>query len=150
MIERILVRDNIQGEGIPGVVLCTDLASGNDETLRYWPTHRGEDGPVPNPACKMEAGRCYRVGLRHSSRVGYPDEWMVREAEEIPPETPPAKPTRELYILAETCLKEAGESLRNDQTINGGPYGTKAHLETTEKLLSGMMQMLAEKAKENK
>lgn len=141
--DRILVQDNTQDGNTPGVIACVCLDTGEEWTLRYWPRHKGADGEYDNPACKMEPGRCYKVGLRHSSRVGYPDEWMIREAEEIPPEKPPRVPTKAEEILAQVCLKEAGECLRCDQTINGGHYTTEAHLANTEALFRGTMKFLA-------
>src|SRR3990167_7162523 len=135
--DRILAHDNAPGGSAPSVVVCTDLDTGQEWTLRYWPVHKGADGEYDNPACKMEPGKCYKVGLRHSSRVGHDPEWMIREAEEIPPEVLPRIPNKEEHILVQVCLKEAGESIRCDLTINGGVYSTKAHLETTDKLFRG-------------
>lgn len=141
--DRILVHENSQEGNTPGVIVCTDLDTGEGWSLKYWPTHKGADGEYENPACKMEARKCYQIGLRHSSRTGYADEWMIRDATEIPSEVPPRVPNREDYILAETCLKEAGESLRNDHTLNGGTYSTKEHLEYAKELFRGTMKILA-------
>lgn len=150
MTERILVIDNQRGDNCPSTIVGTDLDTGQEESFRYWATHRGKDGPVYNPACNMQAGKCYRIGLRHSSRAGYQPEWMIREAEEIPPQSPPKVPTRDEFILAETCLKEAGECLRCDMTVHGGLLDPKAHLEYTKTLFQGTMKMLAENATEKR
>lgn len=141
--ERVLVHENTQEGNTPGVVVCTCLDTGQEWTLKYWPVHKGADGDYDNPACKMEPGKCYKIGLRHSSRAGYAPEWMIREAEEIPPEKPPRIPTKDEGILWQVCLKEAGESLRNEQTIHGGNYDTRVHLEHTEELFRGTMTRLA-------
>ena len=141
--ERVKVLANEPADNGPHTLACTDLDTGEGVALRYWPMHRGAEGDAPNPALEMEPGKCYRVDLRFSSRKGYDDEWMVRGCEEIPDEVPPRVPTKDEYILAEACLKEAGESLRCDLTINGGCYFPKAHLESTTALFEGMMKMLA-------
>ena len=138
--ERVKVVANEPAESGPYSLVCTDLDTGAGVVLRYWRTHRGEDGDVPNPAMKMEPGKCYRVGLRFSSRKGYDDEYMVRECEEIPDEAPPRVLTKDEHILLTVCLKEAGEALRCDQTINGGPYySAKAQIEMANELFRGML-----------
>lgn len=149
--ERIKVVANEPAETGPSIVACIDLDTGRDCVLKYWPTHRGADGEYENPARKMERGRCYRIGLRHSQRAGYDPEWMIREAEQIPDEVPPRIPTKDEFILAETCLKEAGESLRCQYSPEGRPFSESDHLAYATALFQGTMKMLsANCGKENK
>ena len=111
--ERVKVLGKHQEGETPGVLACVNLDTGMEVSLRYWPTHRGEGGAsVPNPACLMMEGKCYRVGLRISSRKGYDDEWMVRECEEMPePLSVPRQPlqAKDVFILAEVVLNNVRE-----------------------------------------
>lgn len=82
--QQIEVKKVYRNEKGPWAMVVTDLETGNEEKLRFWPTLKGKNGNYNNPAQSAEEGGRYLVSLFYQDgRAGYEGEWMVKKCEPL-------------------------------------------------------------------
>lgn len=82
--QQIEVKKVYRNEKGPWALVVTDLETGNEEKLRFWPTLKGKNGSYNNPAQSAEEGGRYLVSLFYQDgRAGYEGEWMVKKCEPL-------------------------------------------------------------------